>query len=106
MVGVIIAACLDHKRVTLNVRNAEVWRDNHLSSSAAAIDAEHWDVALMTLSMWAKVFASVARVVMASRCQPSGWLAVWSVAGSTIGINVNMKSMVARRKVGKLWRDP
>ena len=97
---------MDHDRAASNVGKGEVWRYNDPSGSAAAIDAEHWHVALMTLPMWAAVFAAVGWVVMASRCHARGRLAVWSVASTTVRINVDMKSVVARRKVGKPWRDP
>ena len=97
---------MDHDRAALNIGNGEVWHYNDLPGSAAAIDGEHWHVALMTLPMRPKVFAGVGWVIMASRCHASGWLPVWSIAGSTIRINVNIKSVVARRKVGKLQRDP
>jgi hypothetical protein len=52
------------------------------------------------------MFAGVSRVVVASCRHPSRWLAIWSVGGTTIRINVDVETVVARRQLGKLWRDP
>jgi hypothetical protein len=83
-----------------------MWCCNGLRSFAAGINGKHWHVALVTLTLWPEVLASVSRVVMASRCHPRRWLAIWSVGGTAIRIYVNMKTVIARRQLGKLWRDP
>src|SRR5262249_50303446 len=60
----------------------------------------------MTFTLWPEVFAGVGRVVVASRCHSRRRLTVWSVGGTTIWIDVDMKTVVARRQLAKLWRDP
>src|SRR5262249_43416958 len=63
-------------------------------------------IALVTLTPWPQMLASVGRVVMAAGRHRSRWLAIWSVGGTAIRINVNMKTVVARGEIAKLWRDP
>ena len=106
MVGVIITARVDHYRAALNVGHGEVWCCNGFRSFATGINGKYWHIALVTLTLWPEMFASVSRVVMASRRHASRWLAIWSVGGTAIRIYVNMKTVVARRQLGKLRRDP
>src|SRR6516225_8258794 len=106
LVGVVITACVDHYRAALNVGHAEMWRRSGLRSFAAGIDGKYWHIALVTLALRPEMFAGVSRVVMSPRCHPSRWLAIWSVGGTAIRINVDMKTVVARRQLGKLRRDP
>jgi len=105
LVGVIIAACVDHNRAALNICHGEVRHRHSLRSLAAGIGGQHWHVALVALAVWSKMFAGVGRIVMATRCDAGCWLAVRSIAGTTIRIHVDMESVVARRQVGKSWRD-
>ena len=105
LVGVIITARVDHDRAAFNVAHGEVWCCNGLRSFTAGINGKHWHIALVALTLWPEMFASVSGVVMASRRHPSCWLAVRSAAGTAIRINVDMKTVVARRQLGKLWRD-
>ena len=83
-----------------------MWCCNGLRSFAAGINGKHWHIALVTLTLWPEMFASVSRVVMASRRHASRWLAGWSIGGTAIRINVDMKTVVARRQLGKLWCNP
>jgi hypothetical protein len=83
-----------------------MWCCNGLRSFAAGINGKHWHIALVTLTLWPEMFASICRVVMASCRHPSRWLAIWSVSGTAIRINVDMKTVVARWQLSKLWRDP
>jgi hypothetical protein len=48
----------------------------------------------------------IVKLVSASRRHPSRWLPIWSVSGTAIRINMDVKTVVARRQLGKLWRDP
>src|SRR5215467_2935319 len=100
LVGVVITACVDHYRAALNVGHAEMWRRSGLRSFAAGIDGKYWHIALVTLALRPEMFAGVSRVVMSPRCHPSRWLAIWSVGGTAIRINVDMKTVVARRQLG------
>jgi hypothetical protein len=43
------------------------------------------------------VLAGVGRIVVVARCHAGRWLAVRSVAGATIRIDVDMETAVARR---------
>src|SRR5262245_3354488 len=88
------------------VGHGKVWCCNGLRGFAAGINGKHWHVTLMTLALWPEVFASVSRVVVASRCYPGRGLTVWSGTGTTIRIDVDMKTVVARRPLAKLWPDP
>jgi hypothetical protein len=73
---------------------------------AASVDGEYRHVALVALALWSEVFAGVGGIIVATCCHASRWLAVRSSAGATVRINVDMESMVARRKVGEPRCDP
>src|SRR6516165_8109961 len=96
LIGVIITARVDHYRAAHNVGQRKVWRSNSLRGFAAGINGKYWHVALMTLALWPEVFAGVGRIVMASRCQSGRRLTIWSVGGTTIWIDVDMKAVVTR----------
>src|SRR4051794_32005999 len=49
LVGVIIAARVDHNRALLNVGHSEVRHYHGLRGLAASIDGQHWHVALVAL---------------------------------------------------------
>jgi hypothetical protein len=65
------------------------WRSNSLRGFAAGINGKY--------ALWPEVFASVGRIVMASRCQSGRRLTIWSVGGTTIWIDADMKAVKARR---------
>src|SRR5262245_19710993 len=97
LVGVIIAARVDHNRAPLNVGHSEVRHYHGLRGLAASIDGQHGHVALMALAIRSEVFAGVGWVIMATRRHAGRWLAIRSRARATIRIYVGMESMVARR---------
>src|SRR5215468_1063062 len=97
LVGVIIAARVDHNRAPLNVGHSEVRHYHGLRGLAASIDGQHGHVALMALAIRSEVFAGVGWVIMATRRHAGRWLAIRSRARATIRINVDMESTVARR---------
>src|SRR5215472_3564562 len=97
LVGVVIAARVDHNRARLNVGHSEARHYHGLRGLAAGIDGEHGHVPLVALAMRSEVFASVGWVIMATRRHAGRWLAIRSRARATIRINVDMESTVARR---------
>jgi len=60
----------------------------------------------VTVAERTEVLAGVGRVVMAARRNASGWLTIWPIAGATIRIDMDMKTMVTRRQTIEMWRDP
>jgi hypothetical protein len=88
---------VNHYRTALNVCHGKVWCCNGLRGFAAGINAKNWHVALMPFTLWPEVFAGVSRVLMASRCHSGRRLTVWSIGRTAIRIDVDMKTVVARR---------
>ena len=71
--------------------------DHIFCSPSISIDGQRWQVPLMALTQWPEVLAGIRRIGVAASCHAGRWLAVWRVAGTTIWINVNMETVVARR---------
>jgi len=97
LIGVIITARVDHNRAPLYVGHSEVRHDHGLRGVAAGIDGQHGHIALVALAIRPEVFASVGWVIMATSRHAGRWLTIRSSARTTIRIDVDMESTVARR---------
>ena len=75
----------------------EARRDDALRGLAACIHLKRRQIALVAFAVRPKVLAGVCRVVMAARRHAGRWLSVRPVAGTTIRIDVDMETVVARR---------
>ena len=71
--------------------------DHVLCSPSISVDGQRWQVPFMARAQWPEVLAGVRWIVVAASCHGGRWLAVWRVAWTTIRINVNMETVVARR---------
>ena len=102
MVGVIVAALMDHQRQALDVTQAlQARRQYRLAGLAVAVDVERWQVAHVAITPGLAMLAGVLRIPVAGGGTGGSRLAVY-LGRLAAAFGVDMKAVQAGLQPGQL----